>query len=214
MVWSFRHWTPRYVINRSLVSWYGWQNPDAPWLTKHAISLLDDWLKPTDIGLEWGSGRSTVWFAKRVARIVSIEHDEDWYSKVKRWLDGQALDNVEYHLVPAADELVGATDHPYVTRPCVGNPSFDFILVDGVMRDHCVTKALTLLKPGGLLVIDNANWYLPHQTHSPNSVGPHGKCPSQLWQEAATQLFSRRHFWTSNGVWDTVFFFLTTDADQ
>jgi len=36
-------------------------HPDAPWLTAHAIAFLVDWLRPEDTGVEWGSGRSTLW---------------------------------------------------------------------------------------------------------------------------------------------------------
>jgi putative heme iron utilization protein len=49
-------------------------HPNWPWLTKEAILLLERLLRPDDIGLEFGSGRSTIWFAERVEKLISIEH--------------------------------------------------------------------------------------------------------------------------------------------
>ncbi|GAI22903.1 unnamed protein product, partial [marine sediment metagenome] len=31
-------------------------HPDVPWLTRQAVEILEDWLKPGYVGLEWGSG--------------------------------------------------------------------------------------------------------------------------------------------------------------
>jgi hypothetical protein len=46
-------------------------HPDVPWLTRQAVEILEDWLKPGYVGLEWGSGRSTLWFARRVSHLTS-----------------------------------------------------------------------------------------------------------------------------------------------
>jgi hypothetical protein len=62
------------------------------------------------------------------------------------------------------------------------------------------------LKPGGLLVIDNVNWYLPSRSRAPNSrtpaLGPHGA----VWTDIARELARWRSIWTSSGVWDTAIF--------
>ena len=64
------HWTPRYVVNR--VAWFVYErrNMDKPWLTPRAVELLSELILPTDTGIEWGSGRSTAWFAKRLKQFV------------------------------------------------------------------------------------------------------------------------------------------------
>ena len=72
---SFRHWTFRYLIDRTELLLYERRHPDLPWLTREAVDFLASWLQPSDHGLEWGSGRSTVWLAQRVSRLVSIEHN-------------------------------------------------------------------------------------------------------------------------------------------
>ena len=46
------------------------------------IAVLDSWLCAGDTGLEFGSGRSTRWFAARVGALTSIEHDAAWHARV------------------------------------------------------------------------------------------------------------------------------------
>jgi SAM-dependent methyltransferase len=188
---------------------YERRHPNAPWLTEQASRFLDDWLRPDDEGLEWGSGRSTAWLGARVKKLVSIEHDRAWYDKVAETLRQQGLRNVEYHLVPTDQH--GSDPHAYVGI-CATIPaaSLDFVLVDGVLRDLCAEAALDLLKVGGLLVLDNSNWYLPHATRSPSSVGRHGTSPTEIWLRVAKRLEAYRLVWTSSGVTDTAFFVKTT----
>jgi hypothetical protein len=69
---SFRHWSPRYIYNRVNEMIYQRSYPDHPWLTKTANSILVNLLKKDDIGLEFGSGRSTLWFARRMSFLTSI----------------------------------------------------------------------------------------------------------------------------------------------
>jgi SAM-dependent methyltransferase len=129
-----------------------------------AVIILDSWLRSTDRGLEWGSGRSTTWLATRVARLVSVEHDPAWHARVQgefasRWL----ATKVDYRLIEApADQMAEPRDHPYAgVVDAIENDTLDFILVDGQMRLRCAEKALAKLRPGGLLVLDGANRYLP-----------------------------------------------------
>ena len=53
-----------------------------PWFTYSAIDFIKERLdKNIDI-LEFGSGNSTLFFAERVHKIVSIEHNEIYYNKI------------------------------------------------------------------------------------------------------------------------------------
>jgi hypothetical protein len=187
---------------------YERRHPHAPWLTEQAACFLEDWLRPDDEGLEWGSGRSTVWLGARVKRLISVEHDRAWYHRVSETLQQRGLRNVEYHLVHM--DRPGSDPHAYVgASTMIPAASLDFVLVDGVFRDLCAEAALDLLKLGGVLVLDNANWYLPHATRSPWSVGPHGTPPTEIWLRIAKRLETYRSVWTSNGVWDTALFIKT-----
>jgi hypothetical protein len=91
---SFRHWTVQFICNRMTLWLYQRCHPDHPWLTRAANAILDSWLKPTDVGFEWGSGRSTIWFARRVHHLTSVEHDHRWWRKVQSDPHASRMDNV------------------------------------------------------------------------------------------------------------------------
>ena len=193
---KFKHWTPRYIYHRLSLSLYQWRYPDAPWLVREMVDILEQWLKPTDRGIEWGSGRSTIWFAARVGSLVSVEHDAVWYERVRAELKHKGLQNVEYHL--CEDEA----DYRRVVKT-LSPESFDFCLVDGIARDDCALAAVSLIKPGGIIVVDNCNCYLPTNSRSPYSRRPEQGCYTEKWSTYLDQVREWRHIWTSDGVCDT-----------
>lgn len=196
----FAHWTPRYIFDRVNLGLWERQHPDLPWLTAESIRLLSGMLRPTDRALEWGSGRSTRWFADRVGELTSVESDAAWFGRVKDSLAGRP--NVHYFFKecpagapePLEEEYAGVIDS-------FANESLDFVLVDGQVRDRCALKALPKIKPGGLLVIDNINWFLPSPSRSPSSAKDFDG--ATRWREIAAVLDAWRCIWTSSGVTDT-----------
>lgn len=195
---SFKHWTPRYVYNRIMYSVYNKLHPEHPWLTQNSIEILDSWLKPSDIGFEWGCGRSTLWFAKKVAHLTSIEHDEAWFSRVKASLANNQFQNVELLL----RNRTGGQNSEYVQAiSCMAENSLDFVLVDGRMRIFCMSAAPEKIRPGGLLVLDNAEQYMPSSSCAPGS-----RTEPEFFESSdiVARLTSWRTIWTSNGIWDTV----------
>ena len=92
---SIAHWTPKYIRDRIIDLHYQKHHPDLPWLTPAANVILETYLTKRDVGLEFGSGRSTLWFAKRIARLTSIEHDNDWAANVRKMLDRDNIKNVD-----------------------------------------------------------------------------------------------------------------------
>lgn len=199
---SVLHWSPRYVANRLRWAWFQSRNGDKPWLTPTAIHILDRLLLPTDIGIEWGSGRSTQWFAKRLKHLTSVEDHPEWYTRVTAQLRDAGISNVAYERYDtptpgreAESQYVRAADR-FAPR------SVGFALVDGQAREFCAEAIIEKIAIGGVLVIDNANWYLDHASHSPASRG--GKGPANpAWARIQDQLKGWRHVWTSQGVTDT-----------
>jgi predicted O-methyltransferase YrrM len=185
------------------------RHPDAPWLVAEAVALLETWLRKGDVVVEFGSGRSTVWLAARVDRVISVEHDRSWYARVAAQLEAANVRNVEYHYVairaPTEADVQEATYLRPVTEALTG-PA-DMILVDGILRDASAMWALAHVRRGGIVVIDNVNRYLPHATGSPASLGPHGRPPTERWRAVAATVASWRKAWFSNGVTDTAVFF-------
>jgi hypothetical protein len=77
------------VLDRVRLLAHERRHPDAPWLTIEAVAFLEHRLACDGVGFEWGSGRSTVWLARRVRRLTSIEHDPTWFEKIRRRLEVQ-----------------------------------------------------------------------------------------------------------------------------
>jgi len=97
---------------------------------------------------EFGSGFSTVWLAK-FANVVSVEHDEEWYGEVLEALEREERDAV-VHLVPE-DAIPGVID---------GYGEFDMVLVDSIDRQRvrAAELAMTHVRPGGWLLLDDSHW--------------------------------------------------------
>ena len=209
------HRTPRYIYNRTRQFIYERGHADAPWLTPAAIGLLESLLRPADRGVEFGSGRSTVWFARRVAALTSVEHDERWHEAVAGKLKAQAIGNVDYILAPEDQPAERGGDSAYArVALSFSDASLDFVLIDGHYRDYSAKFILPKIKPGGMLIIDNANWYLPSRSKAPNSgaVKPGQQTP--LWAEIAEEVLHWRTIWTSSGVTDTAIFVRPGAAGQ
>ena len=199
---KFGHWTPHYIVNRTRVWQYEKQHPDAPWLTRHAVNFLSQWLKPTDVGFEWGSGRSTLWFCKRVQRLTSIEHNSAWFEIVQEQLHERQTENVQHKLLG----MQNGADSPYVRSiDEVENASLDFVLVNGRLRAYCVLAALEKLRPGGLLVVNNIDLYYARDASSAAIKYREGETEA-AWKSVKECIGKWRMYWTSNGIFDTALF--------
>jgi hypothetical protein len=121
-----------------------------PWLTFDAIRALEVPLRrPGCRVYEYGSGHSTLYWAKRGAQVWSVEADREWYGRglaaLKAWPQvvlRHAPDRASY--VHSIDQVPG---------------DFDIVLVDGEHRLECLDAAVDRVKPGGLLVVDNTDWH-------------------------------------------------------
>jgi precorrin-6B methylase 2 len=130
-------------------------NIGKPWLTEEAIALLEE-LAPFKRVLEFGSGGSTVFFAKRAKSVISIEHDEKWFDLVEDKLVEEKISNVEHILIPRyeGDNVIPRKDG-YVKVISGIEGSFDLILVDGRERGVCIRDSCSMMEPGKYLILDN-----------------------------------------------------------
>lgn len=120
--------------------------PYIPYAAAHAIDRL---LTSDSTVLEFGSGMSTIWLARRCGHLYSVEDSEQWFDLVSTRLHRDALDNVTYALHP---DQAG-----YVGFPEARGVRFDVILVDGSFRAECLQRAVTSLKPGGSIYLDDVD---------------------------------------------------------
>ncbi len=144
---------PRYFWNRLCVLFYQQTNPGYPWLTAESIKLIEAFLNKNKTGLEWGSGKSTLWFAQRLEKLISVEHNKKWYNRMSTEIDDHHVKNIDYRYACINNgcleysQQIENTDIEY----------FDFVLVDGECRSQCLAIASKKMKLGGYLVLDNAD---------------------------------------------------------
>lgn len=139
---------------------------DRPWVVYEAAEWLNGLLEPEWSVFEWGSGVSTLFFARRVQRVVTIEHVDAWRARVAERLEREGLTNVDLRCVPPdpADERADAeadgAERAYARYAgaidAEPDRSLDLVMVDGRARALCIEHALPKLRPGGWLVLDNA----------------------------------------------------------
>lgn len=148
--------------------------PGRPWTTPASILFFEKALTKDMTGLEYGSGRSTLFFAKKLNKLVSIEHYAGWYEKVKKNIEDKGITNVDYHLIPKQNTADAVEDTKEALLKLDGHESrdhyanyynkvneypdeyFDFVLIDGRARVKCGLNAMNKLKSGGIFVLDNS----------------------------------------------------------
>lgn len=147
---------------------------EAPWIPFECREYLESLTGPKDFVFEYGSGGSTLYLARRVEKLVSVEHDNEWYSIVSRIIEKEGLENCEYYLHPPKVGLQGDSEIGYPpgyqsdgfpgeifseyvrSIDSYADESFDLVLVDGRARNACIWHACSKVKPGGYLVLDNS----------------------------------------------------------
>ncbi|MGP1273241.1 MAG: hypothetical protein ACTS22_07895 [Phycisphaerales bacterium] len=187
------HRTPSYVVARLRQMARERRRPDEPWWTDGAVALVDRWLGPEDVVVEFGSGRSTAWLAKRAQRVVSLEHHAEWHAKVSK--DLASLSNAEVRLVPDEPEAYasGADD--------VASPTL--VVVDGRHRDWCARWAMSRLASGGGMLLDDSQRYLDDAGRFTRASVPRPAPRSAMWDELLPELRRWRRLTYCDGVSDT-----------
>ncbi len=146
---------------------------NSPWLSPVAIDFFDKFLTAEMIGLEYGSGFSTQFYAERINKIVALEHHEEWYKKIKKGLKETGLNNVEYRHIPKGiKRKLKTKDYfpqlhkdfeihsaflkyfEYVKQ--YPNEYFDFVIIDGRARVETGLNSMPKLKSGGVMILDNS----------------------------------------------------------
>ncbi|WCP69233.1 hypothetical protein LYZ37_22180 [Vibrio tubiashii] len=117
-----------------------------PWMTYPAI----DYLNSLDLShanvFEFGSGASTLFWKKRCNSVCAIEHYIPWFERMDKYNNDKVniIKQPDGGLYPNEIESFGL---------------FDVISIDGAERSRCAKHAVNHLKSGGLLILDNSEWY-------------------------------------------------------
>jgi predicted O-methyltransferase YrrM len=211
----FTHWTPNYLRHRIRALARMYLQPQEPSLTPAAVSQLARLLRADHVGVEWGSGNTTRWLATRTRHLTSVETTPVFYEQVAATLRAEGITNVDYRLIP--HDFEGETDEQEMHRnPVVraasafDDESLDYALIDSAPRGCLCFHIAPKLRHGGVLILDNANWYLPPPAHvrpsAPGSVAAVPGMPGssiahhECWPAFARMIASWDQRWTSNGI--------------
>jgi SAM-dependent methyltransferase len=129
-------------------------HPERPWIVPAAIGWLGRRMKPDWNVLELGSGRSTLWLAKRSAHVLSFEDNEQWVARGREQLAEAGVANAELRELPIErfiDEVASLDDNAY-----------DLVVVDFLEspqagRVDAVRAARPKVRPGGYLLLDDSD---------------------------------------------------------
>lgn len=139
---AFGYW--RSVRRREAVNGMG---RAIPWFTYPAVEYLEQFDFGAKTVFEYGAGNSTLFWCERAARVVSVENSPEWHARLRPRLPANGV----LHLV----------DDPARYPRCLaeGTEMFDVIVIDGIERRACCAEAVRKLRPGGIIILDNADWH-------------------------------------------------------
>ncbi len=168
----FRRWY------RDMHSGTGTLSLKLPWITYDAIDFLSKICTLEMTVFEWGSGGSTLFFARHCRHVTSVEHNIEWKNLLLDKLSELSITNVDYKAIAGEkiadwhqkkyqnpDDFVskdpqseGLSFEKYVKAiDTFPHNHFDLIVVDGRARNCCVKRAIPHLKKNGYLVVDNSD---------------------------------------------------------
>lgn len=118
-----------------------------PMMSDEEIKVIDELFDKHKFKtcLEWGSGGSTIYFPRRhksITRWYSIEHNGKYVDMIKR-----SLENTVTLKHVTLENYLGV----------VKGMKFDFILIDGLMRQECLMFAEDMLNRGGVILLHDAS---------------------------------------------------------
>lgn len=138
---------------------------EIPHLAPEVITFLKNYLTKKMTVFEWGSGGSTLWIAKRVKKIYSIEVSYVWYQFLTEKIKEERLKNVTLHYYPI-DPYIGYVDNIYFETINNLKRKFPLIIVDGAVatRNSCFERAVKHLTEYGYIIFDD----FQHTAFSPS----------------------------------------------
>lgn len=116
-----------------------------PWFTFPAIEYLSQFDFSESIVFEYGSGNSTLFWAERVKKIISVEKDKKWHEKINE----HNKSNLTLFLHEDRESYVECINF-YPNK-------YDIIVIDGVYRLLCVKQAAKHISDDGFIIFDNSD---------------------------------------------------------
>ena len=117
-----------------------------PWCTYAFIKFLEPRLNKNMNVFEFGCGNSTRWYAQLAGKVSAVEHDEEWFDKIKNSLPENA-----------GVTFSSLGDGEYYEKAATKSKElYDLIVVDGRKRNQSVRHSIDWLSKDGVLILDNS----------------------------------------------------------
>jgi len=121
------------------------------WLPYELTDSLRDRVGPGTRVFEYGGGGSTAWFADLGADVTTVEHHPEWVAHLSdQFRDAERVEIVRRSEADGYADYVSAID-------AYPDESFDVVVVDGRERVRCFQQSIPKVRPGGLLILDDAD---------------------------------------------------------
>ena len=161
-----------------------------PWYTYPAIEYLAQFDYSDKSVFEYGCGNSSLFWAKRAQKVISIEDNPKWFDK---WCGLFHEPNLD---VRWRDE-----GEIYEKAIFEDNQKYDVIVVDGKRRAECAQCAVQVLAKGGVIILDDSD-RINTSLEYKNAVAAlreanllqvdfYGFCPMNNYTKTTSLFFSR-----------------------
>jgi hypothetical protein len=166
-----------------------------PWFSYPAILFLESVIQNQWKVFEYGTGYSTVFWNRKCAKTVSIEHSEYWFDFLRK-----STQDFEVHLVKEGTnrqrqvitDLIGSFEAMNFELPVSRDQAhnmehgllniefadyaaklidfpkcfFDVIVVDGMARSLCLFIAADYISESGIIILDNSDRWQYNDTQN------------------------------------------------
>jgi precorrin-6B methylase 2 len=121
-------------------------NNPIPWYTYPAIEYISQFDYTDKTVFEFGCGYSSIFWAKRAKKVISIEDNLNWFEKWQKEFDEANLD------IRWRDE-----GEIYENAIFEEEQKYDVIVIDGKRRFQCAATAVKKLADGGMIILDDSD---------------------------------------------------------
>jgi hypothetical protein len=132
-----------------------------PLMAKDEYQFIEKYLNKDDILLEWGCGNSTIYYSGLVKKLISIEHDIDYFNFIKNAINAYNIDNIEQIHIPAHYPQPNPSRYEqfkdYIEYPSKNNLKFTKVLIDGRGRIYCAFSIVNMLNENVIVMIHDFN---------------------------------------------------------
>jgi len=189
---------------------------EQPWITFPVIDFLTKNVDHNTRVFEYGGGGSTLFFLNRAKEVITVEHDQQWFTTLEQIIASKKSNNwtgkfilpekmnTTHSLNPSDPAHYYTDDEAFKNFTFQSYASsieqypdehFNIVLVDGRSRPSCIHHSIPKIKKRGYLIVDNSDraYYF---TQLVNIIQKHFKL---LYNKKSPSPYAS--FFTQTGIW-------------